>query len=77
VESIDQGVAAVERIPSIDRLACHQRFLERFTSRRMCERYLAAYERCIGETQRAARGKRRLTQTLSQETSIDDTDRAA
>ena len=37
VESVEEAIAAVKRIPSIDRQACHQRFLERFTARRMCE----------------------------------------
>lgn len=63
VESVEQAVEAVKRIDSIDRKACHQRFLERFTSRRMCEQYLAAYERGIWEKKRAARGKRGLTLT--------------
>jgi glycosyltransferase involved in cell wall biosynthesis len=55
VESVEQAVAAVQRIPSIDRAACRQRFLERFTSLRMCEQYLTAYERVIRENKRAAR----------------------
>jgi glycosyltransferase involved in cell wall biosynthesis len=64
VESIEEALEALKRIPSLDRRACHQRFLERFTSRRMCEHYLAAYERGIWEKKRAARGKRGLTLTL-------------
>ena len=64
VESVEEAIEAVKRIPSIDRRACHQRFLERFTARRMCEQYLAAYERGIWEKKRAARGKRGLTLTL-------------
>jgi len=63
VDSVDQAVEAVKCIDSIDRKACHQRFLERFTSRRMCEQYLTAYERGIWEKKRAARGKRGLTLT--------------
>jgi glycosyltransferase involved in cell wall biosynthesis len=63
VESVEQAVEALKRIDTIDRQACHQRFLERFTSRRMCEQYLAAYERGIWEKKRAARGKRGLTLT--------------
>ncbi|MGC1424886.1 MAG: glycosyltransferase family 4 protein [Terracidiphilus sp.] len=61
VESFEEAVEAVKQIPSIDRRSCHQRFLERFTSRRMCEQYLTAYERGIWEKKRAARGKRGLT----------------
>jgi len=64
VESVEEAIAAVKRIPSIDRQACRQRFLERFTARRMCEAYLAAYERGIWEKKRAARGKRGTTLTL-------------
>ena len=40
VENVEEAIAAVKRIPSIDRQACRQRFLERFTARRMCEAYL-------------------------------------
>jgi glycosyltransferase involved in cell wall biosynthesis len=64
VESIEEAVEAVKRLPSIDRRACHQRFLERFTARRMCEQYLAAYERGIWEKKRAARGRRGISLTL-------------
>jgi glycosyltransferase involved in cell wall biosynthesis len=64
VESVEEAVDAVKRVPSIDRQDCYQRFLERFTSRRMCEQYLTAYERGISEKKRAARGKRGLTLTL-------------
>ena len=64
VESIQDAIEAVKKIPSIDRRACRQRFQERFTSRRMCEQYLTAYERGIWEKKRASRGKRGLTLTL-------------
>ena len=64
VESVEEAVEALQRIPSLDRRACHQRFLERFTSRRMCQEYLAAYEREIGEKKRAIQGKSGLTLTL-------------
>jgi glycosyltransferase involved in cell wall biosynthesis len=63
VESVEKAVAAVNRIPTVDRFACRQQFLERFTSRRMCEQYLDAYERGIWEKKRAARGRRGLTLT--------------
>lgn len=64
VESVEEAVEALQRIPSLDRRACHQRFLERFTSRRMCQEYLAAYEREICEKKRAGQGKSGLTLTL-------------
>jgi glycosyltransferase involved in cell wall biosynthesis len=64
VESVEEAVEALQRIPSLDRRACHQRFLERFTSRRMCQEYLAAYEREICEKKRAVQGESGLTLTL-------------
>jgi glycosyltransferase involved in cell wall biosynthesis len=64
VENVEEAIEAVKRIPMIDRRGCHQRFLKRFTSRRMCEQYLTAYERCISETKGAARGERGGTLTL-------------
>lgn len=61
VESVEEAVEAWKKIPSLDRKAVHQRFLERFTSRTMCERYIEAYEIGISEKKRAARGKRGLS----------------
>jgi glycosyltransferase involved in cell wall biosynthesis len=49
VESIEEAVEAVERIPSIDRRQCRAIFEERFSARRMCHDYLRAYERVIEE----------------------------
>lgn len=63
VESIEQALEALREIPKLDRRRCHKRFLERFTARRMCEEYLAAYEREICQAQRAAHGKRGLSLT--------------
>ena len=63
VDSVEQAVEAVQRIPDLDRRECHKRFLERFTARRMCEEYLAVYEREICGAKRAARAKRGLTLT--------------
>ena len=64
VNSIEEAVQAVQRIPSLDRKGVHQRFLERFTARRMCEDYVAAYERGIWEKKRAIRGKRAMSVTV-------------
>lgn len=61
VESIEDAVEAVRRAASLDRQACHHRFLERFTSRRMCEEYLMAYEREIGEKKGGVVENRGLT----------------
>lgn len=63
VESIEQALEALQQIPKLDRRKCHDRFLERFTSRRMCEQYLTAYEREICGAKHAARVKHGLTLT--------------
>jgi glycosyltransferase involved in cell wall biosynthesis len=63
VESGEEAIDAVHRISSIDRRECRARFEQRFTARRMCEHYVAAYERRISENKRAARGKRGLSLT--------------
>jgi glycosyltransferase involved in cell wall biosynthesis len=64
VDSVEEAVEAWKRIPSLDRKGVHQRFLERFTARRMCEKYVEAYELGIWEKKRAARGKRGLSLTI-------------
>jgi glycosyltransferase involved in cell wall biosynthesis len=51
VESIEEAVEAVERIPSIDRRQCRAIFAERFSARRMCNDYLRVYERVIEESE--------------------------
>ena len=49
VESVEEAVEAVRRLPSIDRRKCRAVFEERFTARRMCEDYVRVYERVIEE----------------------------
>ncbi|MFO7173261.1 MAG: glycosyltransferase family 4 protein [Bacillota bacterium] len=49
VRSIDEAVAAVERIPEIDRRACRAAFERRFTAERMAEDYLEVYTKLIEE----------------------------
>ncbi len=56
VESIEEAVEAVARIPSIDRRQCRATFEERFSARRMCEDYLDVYERVIEEARAADPG---------------------
>lgn len=63
VESVEEAVEAWGKIPSLDRRTVHRQFLERFTSRRMCEKYLEAYEQGIWEKKRAIRGERGLSLT--------------
>ena len=64
VESVEEAVEASKKALSLDRKGVHQRFLERFTSRRMCEQYLEAYEQGIWEKKRASRGKRGISLAL-------------
>ena len=64
VDSVEEAVEAVRRIPSIDRKGVRGRFEERFSARRMCEQYLEAYERGISEKKHAAKGKRGLSLTF-------------
>lgn len=63
VENVDEAVDAVKRLPSLDRRECYQRFLDRFTARRMCEGYLAAYEREICNWRHNTRKGRGLSLT--------------
>lgn len=47
VESLDEAVAAIDRVDEIDRAACRQTVMERFSVRRMAEDYLALYRRIL------------------------------
>ncbi len=49
VDSIEEAVEALERIPSIDRDRCRSEFERRFSATRMCNDYLRVYERIIEE----------------------------
>ncbi len=44
-DSIDEAVAAVERIPTLSRRKCRDVFEERFSATRMAKDYIAIYER--------------------------------
>ncbi|WP_447555015.1 glycosyltransferase family 4 protein [Vreelandella sp. EE22] len=44
VDSIDEAVAAVSRLPTLSRERVRERFLERFTAERMALDYIALYE---------------------------------
>jgi glycosyltransferase involved in cell wall biosynthesis len=48
VQTIDEGVAAVEKIPAIDRALCRQRFEQAFSSTVIAGRYLDLYGKLIG-----------------------------
>ena len=47
VESIDEAVAAVERLSDLSRRRCREVFEERFTATRMMEDYLAIYSALV------------------------------
>ncbi len=49
VETFDEAVEAIGRIGEIDRAACRKAVEQRFTVERMAERYLALYERILGQ----------------------------
>jgi glycosyltransferase involved in cell wall biosynthesis len=49
VDSIEEAVEAVRRLPSLDRRQCRAIFEQRFSARRMCEDYLSVYERIIDQ----------------------------
>lgn len=48
VNGLDEAIAAVGRIGDIPRAACRAGVADRFTVRRMAERYLEVYRRAIG-----------------------------
>ncbi len=48
VNSVDEAIAAVARLPEIDRAACRAAVAERFSVERMADRYIALYETIIG-----------------------------
>jgi glycosyltransferase involved in cell wall biosynthesis len=47
VHDVEEAAEAVKGIGKIDRRGCRRQFEERFTARRMCEDYLALYERLV------------------------------
>jgi glycosyltransferase involved in cell wall biosynthesis len=51
VETIDEAVDAVGRLPEISRERCRASFEERFTVDRMASNYVTVYERLIDERQ--------------------------
>ena len=57
VDGLTDAIAAVRRIPEIDRARCREVFEQRFTARRMAEDYVRIYEELI------ARGAQRKTGT--------------
>ncbi len=48
VDSVEEAVAAIERIGEIDRAACRRAVAERFSVDRMADAYIALYRRILG-----------------------------
>lgn len=53
VESLEQSIAALERVQQLDRRRCRRIFEERFSSRRMAENYVKIYQRLVEPGRRA------------------------
>jgi glycosyltransferase involved in cell wall biosynthesis len=49
VDSVEEAVAAIERVGEIDRSACRAAVVARFSVERMAEEYLALYRRILGQ----------------------------
>ena len=47
VRNVEEAAQALMRVDEIGRQGCRQRFEDRFTAGRMCEDYLALYERLV------------------------------
>ena len=47
VDTLDQAIAAIERIDEIDRATCRRAAVARFGVDRMADEYLALYERVV------------------------------
>jgi glycosyltransferase involved in cell wall biosynthesis len=47
VHDLEEAVQAAERIPTLNRARCRQRFEERFSAARMARDYLASYQRLV------------------------------
>lgn len=55
VDGIDEAVAAVGKIPQLDRAACRRAFEERFSVERMTRDYLKVYANLVAQVKRRAR----------------------
>lgn len=52
IESLDEGVAAVEKVRTMDRAKVRHYFESRFTARRMAQDYVAAYEKMMARAKK-------------------------
>jgi glycosyltransferase involved in cell wall biosynthesis len=48
VDSVDEAVAAIAQVGELDRTACRQAVMDRFTVDRMADAYLALYRSILG-----------------------------
>jgi glycosyltransferase involved in cell wall biosynthesis len=58
VDNIDEAVRAVQRITSLCRRRCRETFERRFSAARMCEDYVAIYERLLAGSSHNGYGRR-------------------
>jgi len=49
VKDVDSAVRAIAKLPTIDRCRCYERFMQRFSAKRMADEYLEIYRHIIGE----------------------------
>jgi glycosyltransferase involved in cell wall biosynthesis len=52
VNSVEEAVAAVQRLPELDRAACRRHVVERFSADRMVDGYLEVYRQVLERSQR-------------------------
>ena len=66
VDSLEDAIAAVQKVGSIDRRACRAAFEKRFTARRMAQDYLTIYEKISAEPDASTQSETRpLSRTCS------------
>jgi glycosyltransferase involved in cell wall biosynthesis len=58
VESLEEGVAAVEQVEQLSRQQCRQVFEERFSASRMAKDYMKIYHTLVDRPARKSNGKR-------------------
>jgi glycosyltransferase involved in cell wall biosynthesis len=53
VETVEEAIAAVDRLPELDRISCRRYFDERFTASRMATDHVDLYERILSDFPRS------------------------
>jgi len=54
VRDVDEAIAALRRVPGLDRQACRQHVEQRFTVKRMVDDYVGVYRSVLGRERRTA-----------------------